>query len=62
MKRLESFSMKTETYNIYIDNKKVHSNLSEEKYFDILEDYAQEFYKTGIPHPNSVSFKIIQEN
>lgn len=51
-----------ERYEVYIDGKKVYSNLSEEEYFDLMEDYAKGFYENKNPSPNSISYKIIKEH
>tara|TARA_B100000214_G_scaffold81114_1_gene54956 strand:+ start:98 stop:265 length:168 start_codon:yes stop_codon:yes gene_type:complete len=52
---------KQESYSILIDGKEVYSNLSQNEYFDQMEDLAIEFYKTGSPHPDTVKTKINTE-
>ena len=52
---------KQESYSILIDGKEVYSNLSQNEYFDQMEDLAIEFYKTGSPHPDTVTTKINKE-
>ena len=50
-----------ESYSILIDGKEVYSNLSQNEYFDQMEDLAIEFYKPGSPHPDTVKTKINKE-
>ena len=50
-----------EVYNILCNGRKIYSNLSEEEYFDIMEDLATEFYQTGSPNPNEIETEIIGE-
>ena len=37
------------TYDVYRNEVLVSSDLSEDEYFDLMEDLAQEFYETGAP-------------
>ena len=39
------------TYDVYRKDVLIASDLTEDEYFDLMEDFAQEFYKTG--HPKS---------
>ena len=50
-----------EVYNILCNGRKIYSNLSEEEYFNIMEDLADEFYQTGSPNPNEIETEIIGE-
>ena len=50
-----------EVYNILCNGRKIYSNLSEEEYFNIMEDLAAEFYQTGSPNPNEIKTEIIGE-
>ena len=52
--------MAGETYSIYCKGQKLYSNLTEEEYFDIMEDLSIEFYQTGSPRPESLETKIIK--
>ena len=49
-------------YNIYCKDKKIRSNLTEEEYFDAMEDMSIEYYNTGIPHPNDLRTEIYEEH
>ena len=48
---------KQESYNIIRNGEEVFSDLSEGEYFDIMQDYAIEFYQTG--HPTEDELKTI---
>jgi hypothetical protein len=50
-----------EKYNILCKGRKIYSNLTEEEYFDIMEDLSAEFYQTGSPNPNEIETEIIGE-
>jgi hypothetical protein len=50
-----------EVYNILCNGRKIYSNLSEEEYFNVMEDLAAEFYQTGSPNPNEIKTEIIGE-
>jgi hypothetical protein len=50
-----------EVYNILCNGRKIYSNLSEEEYFNVMEDLADEFYQTGSPNPNEIETEIIGE-
>ena len=41
-------------YNIYCKDKKIRSNLTEEEYFDMMEDLSIQFYQTGSPKPHEI--------
>ena len=53
--------MQTESYNIYCKGSKIYSNLTQDEYFDIMEDLSQEFYETGSPSPGDLDTEIISE-
>ena len=57
MKKQES----SDRYTIKIKGKEVFSDLTELEYFERMQDYAIEFYKTGSPHPDTVKTKINKE-
>jgi len=48
-------------YNIYCKGRKIFSQLTEEEYFDTMEDLSQEFYQTGSPSPEDLETEIITE-
>ena len=49
-------------YNILCKGEIIYSKLTEEEYFDTMEDLASEFYETGIPHPSDINTEIIEEH
>lgn len=53
--------MKTDTYNILCKGRKIYSNLSEEEYFNIMEDLSNDYYRTGSPRPEDLETEIIGE-
>jgi len=62
MKNLESSDLVEKIYtryNIYCNDCKIHSDLTEEQYFDTMEDLAIQFYKTGSPSPGELATEII---
>lgn len=53
---------KQESFNILCKGKEIYSNLTEEEYFDIMENLSVEFYQTGSPRPEELETEIIGEN
>ena len=49
---------KPELYKIFIDGKEVYTALGQGEYFNIMEDFALEFYQTGSPTPDSIKTEI----
>lgn len=47
-------------YNILRNNKVIFEDLSEMDYFDIMEDLAVEFYQTGTPHPDEITYEMVE--
>ena len=50
------------TYNIYRKEELIYSDLSEEEYFDAMEDLAQEFYETGSPVNKDLRTEMKEES
>lgn len=48
-------------YNILHKGKILHKNLSEEEYFDIMEDYAIEYYQSASPKSDELQTEMIEE-
>jgi hypothetical protein len=48
----------TERYAILHNNKVLYKNLTEEEYFDMMEDLSIEYYQTGFPRPQELETKI----
>ena len=57
-----SDTMTNELYNIYCKGEKIYSHLTQEEYFDMMEDLSVEFYQTGSPSPNDLETEIISKN
>lgn len=53
--------MTNESYNIFHKGDKIYSNLTEEEYFDTMEDLSMQFYQTGSPNPIDLTTEIIGE-
>ena len=54
--------MSNESYNIYCKGTKIYSDLTQEEYFDMMENLSQEFYETGSPSPEDLYTEINTEN
>ena len=61
-KKQESFEMTNESYNILCKGRRIYTNLTEEEYFDVMEDLSVEFYQTGSPRPEDLETEILMEN
>ena len=47
-------------YNILRNDKVIFEDLSEMEYFDMMEDLAVEFYQTGTPHPDEITYEMVE--
>ena len=54
--------MANELYNILCKGRRIYSSLSEEEYFNVMEDLSIEFYQTGSPKPEDLETEILVEN
>ena len=54
--------MSKEFYNILCKGRKIYSNLTEEEYFNTMEDLANNFFLSGTPQPNEIETEIIGES
>lgn len=50
----------TTKYNILCKGRKIYTNLTEEEYFNTMEDLAADFYQTGSPNPNEIETEVIE--
>lgn len=48
-----------ELYNILCRGRRIYSHLTEEEYFDIMENLSIEFYQTGSPKPEDIETEIL---
>jgi hypothetical protein len=51
-----------DTYNVLCKGRRIYSHLTEEEYFNVMEDLSIEFYQTGSPLPEEIQTEIIGEN
>ena len=51
-----------ETYNILCKGKRIYTSLTEEEYFNVMEDLSIEYYQTGTPRPEDLETEILVEN
>ena len=51
----------TDKYTILQNNKVLYKNLTEEEYFDMMENLSVEFYQTGSPKPEDLKTEITKE-
>lgn len=49
-------------YNILCKGRVIYNNLTQDEYFDIMEDLAREFYETGTPDPSELETELIGDN
>ena len=48
-------------YTILHKGEVLHEDLTEEEYFDIMEDLSMDFYQKGSPRPQDLETKFIKE-
>jgi hypothetical protein len=53
--------MTKEVYNILCKGRKIYSDLTEEEYFNTMEDLSVDYYQTGSPDPKDIETEIIGE-
>ena len=58
----ESFDMANERYNILCKGRRIYTALTEEEYFNTMEDLSIEYYQTGSPLPEDLETEILLEN
>jgi len=54
--------MSNERYNVLCRGRKIYSHLTEEEYFNIMEDLSVEYYQTGSPNPEDLETEILLED
>ena len=54
--------MSNERYNILCKGRRIYTALTEEEYFNTMEDLSIEFYQTGSPLPEDLETEILLEN
>ena len=53
--------MTIEKYNIYLKGKKILENISEEAFFEKMEEFGRDFYEHGVPHPDDLRTEMIKD-
>ena len=56
----KGYLMSLTRYTIIHKEKILYKNLTEEEYFDIMEDLSIEYYQKGSPRPQDLETKIIK--
>ncbi len=54
--------MSNERYNILCKGRRIYTGLTEEEYFNTMEDLSIEYYQTGSPLPEDLETEILLEN
>jgi hypothetical protein len=54
--------MSNERYNILCKGRRIYTSLTEEEYFNVMEDLSIEFYQTGSPRPEDLETEILVED
>ena len=52
--------MSNSAYNILCKGRKIYSNLTEEEYFNTMEDLSVKYYQTGFPNPEEIETEVIK--
>lgn len=61
LQQLDNRQIQISKYNILCNGRRIYTALSEEEYFNVMEDLAIEFYQTGSPLPHDIETEIIGE-
>ena len=61
-KKQELFELMADFYNILCRGRRIYTSLTEEEYFNIMEDLSVEFYQTGSPKPEEIETEILTDN
>ena len=48
-------------YNILQNGKVIFEDLGQVEYFSIMEDLAVEYYQNGTPHPDEITYEIMED-
>ena len=48
-----------ERYDIYLQGEKVRSDIDEEEMLEATQEYAEQFYRDGTPHPDDIEVKYL---
>ena len=53
--------MAIERYNILCKGRRIYTSLTQEEYFNVMEDLSIEYYQTGSPQPEDLETEILLE-
>ena len=53
--------MDNERYNILCKGRRIYTSLTEEEYFNTMEDLSIEFYQTGSPKPHEIQTEMYND-
>jgi hypothetical protein len=53
--------MANDRYNILCKGRRIYTSLTQEEYFNVMEDLSIEFYQTGSPQPEDLETEILLE-
>ena len=56
----KSYLMSLTKYTILHKEKVLYKNLTEEEYFNTIEDLSEQYYQKGSPRPQDLETKIIE--
>ena len=48
-----------ERYDIYLQGEKVRSDIDEEEMLEVTQEFAEQFYRDGTPHPDDIEVKYL---
>jgi hypothetical protein len=48
-------------FNIYLNEKLLDEDLTENEYFDRMQSLAEDFYQSGSPNPENLKTEIVSD-
>lgn len=48
-------------FNVYLNDKLLHEGLTEDEYFDRMQNLAEDFYQSGSPKPENLKTEIVTD-
>jgi hypothetical protein len=61
-KRLGLSDIIMTVYTIYINGTEKYTDVSEDEFFDIMQELAFDHYETGVPALNDISYRMKEDN
>lgn len=56
---LKYIALQMERYDIYLQGEKVLSDIDEEEMLEATQEYAEQFYREGTPHPDDIEVRYL---